>query len=98
MPDVVKVVNQSQIVKIVQGGPKGDPGPQGIPGSGAMTYQHDQVAPSTTWIAVHNLGTFPNVTTVDTAGTQIHGQVVYDSSNQVTITFAIPVTGKAYFT
>lgn len=76
-------------------GPQGPPGPPGSDGAG-FNYVHDQVMPSDTWIVIHDLGGYPNVTSVDTAGTVIIGGVVYDSVNQLTLTFSLPVNGKAY--
>lgn len=60
------------------------------------TFVFDQVGASTTWVIVHGLGLFPNVTTVDTGGTVIHGTVVYDSAMQITVTFTIAQSGHAY--
>lgn len=77
-------------------GEDGPPGPQGPPGSGNFVYVHDQVAPSDTWVVVHNLGAYPNVTAVDTAGSIIFGGVIYDNANQLTLSFTLPVNGKAY--
>lgn len=76
-------------------GPEGPAGPQGVPGGG-FNYVHDQGTPSATWVIVHNLGGFPNVTVVDSAGTEVVGNVVYDSATQVTVTFTNAFGGKAY--
>jgi hypothetical protein len=80
-------------------GPPGPPGPQGVPGtpgSAPQAYVHDQSVPSDTWVIVHDLGYQPNVTVVDSAQTNIEGQVNYDSDTQITITFTFPFGGKAY--
>lgn len=53
--------------------------------------------PSASWVVVHNLGSFPQVTTVDSAGTTVEGDVVYDSFNQFTVNFAFPFSGKVYY-
>lgn len=65
-------------------------------GAGGSSYVHDQTLAATSWVVVHNLGMFPNVTTVDTAGTVINGGVHYDSNNQLTVTFTTAQSGKAY--
>ena len=64
-------------------------------------YVHNQIASSATWVIVHNLDKFPSVSVVDTAGTLVIGEVVYDSANQCTINFfskgsPVPFSGKAY--
>lgn len=75
-------------------GPPGEPGPPGV--AGYTAWVHDQPVASDTWVIIHNLGIFINVTSVDTAGTVIHGAVKYDSNNQLTITFSVPQSGNAY--
>jgi hypothetical protein len=57
---------------------------------------HDQLVASTTWVVTHNLGGFPNVTTVDSAGTTMEGEITYNSVSQLTVVFAFPFSGKAY--
>lgn len=59
-------------------------------------FVFDQPSLSTIWTVVHNLDGFPFVSTVDTAGTVIHGSVHYDSADQVTITFSEPLSGRAF--
>ena len=45
---------------------------RGNSGSAApSTYVHEQSVASATWTAVHNLGSFPSVTVVDSAGTEV---------------------------
>lgn len=78
-------------------GEKGDKGDDGAPGSSeAFNYIHDQGVPSTTWNINHNLNGFPNVTVVDSAGTQVEGNVVYVDANNMTISFSAAFSGKAY--
>lgn len=75
---------------------EGPQGPSGTPGTGDLSYTHNQSSPSATWTITHNLGKYPSVTIVDSAGTQLLGQVVHDSINQVTATFTTAFSGKAY--
>jgi len=83
-------------------GPKGDPGDQGpqgiqgVPGSGSFSYHHQQLSPAATWVIVHNLNGYPNITIVDSAGTQVEGEVKYDSGTQVTVSFSSAFAGDAY--
>ena len=65
------------------------------------TYTHSQTSSSDTWAITHNLARFPSVTVIDTGNTIIKGTVVYNSNNQLTVTFfssgsALATTGKAY--
>ena len=60
------------------------------------TYIHDQSEISDTWVITHNLGKYPSVTIVDSAGTQYLTQVEYNSKNQLTIYMNNAMTGKAY--
>ena len=68
---------------------------------GDITYTHNQSTTSNTWTIPHNLNRFPSVTVVDSADTIVYGTVVYNSANQLTITFfegssALAFQGKAY--
>ena len=68
---------------------------------GDITYTHNQSSVSNTWTITHNLNRFPSVTVVDSADTIVYGTVVYNSANQLTITFfqggsALAFSGKAY--
>lgn len=54
-----------------------------------------QSAPSTSWVIVHNLNTYPSVTVVDSAGSLVIGEVFYNSLNQCTLTFAGAMSGTA---
>ena len=71
-------------------------GPQGAAGGSAFAYTHDQLTPSALWTITHNLAGFPNVTVVDSAGTQVEGDVDYTDSNVLTIAFSAAFGGKAY--
>lgn len=59
-------------------------------------YVHVQNEASSIWIVDHQMGRYPSVTVVDSAGTMVFGEVVYDNENQVTITFTAAFSGKAY--
>ena len=86
----------NQGIQGIQGpiGPKGDKGDRG---EGANeTYYHPQNVPSATWVITHNLNRKPSVTTVDSTSRVVHGQIAYDSANQVTVTFRFAFIGEAY--
>jgi hypothetical protein len=59
-------------------------------------YIHNQLTPSAVWTVVHLLFGFPNVTAVDSADTEIVGDLLYIDNTTVQITFASGTTGKAY--
>lgn len=59
-------------------------------------YIHDQSTPSASWTVLHNLGKFPSVTIVDTANSEIIGEVNFVNNNTLTISFSASFSGKAY--
>lgn len=59
-------------------------------------YTHVQGTAAAAWIIQHNLNTFPSVTVVDSAGSVVYGEVVYNNPNQVTVVFTAAFSGKAY--
>lgn len=61
-------------------------------------YIHSQPTASAQWVIEHPLGGHPSVTVVDSAGTQVVGEVRYDSTTQVTVLFTVPFSGIAYLT
>lgn len=74
-------------------GPTGATGPTGPP---ASTYIHTQSVPAAVWTITHNLGQYPSVTVVDSAGSAVEGDGVYVSANVITITFTAAFAGVAY--
>lgn len=60
------------------------------------SYIHNQGVPAISWTIVHNLGKYPNINIVDSANTDVIGEIVYDSLNQITVTFSAAFSGKAY--
>ena len=75
-------------------GQRGPRGPQGPPGDGALQYTQSGAA--TIWQITHNLGFKPNVRVQDSAGTDIEGDVHYNSNNAIQINFSTAITGIAY--
>jgi hypothetical protein len=72
---------------------------RGVAGGSAWqerTFRHVQNVAAAVWIITHNLHCRPAVTVVDSAGTVVHGEVVYDSDNQLTLSFSVPFGGAAY--
>ena len=61
-------------------------------------HTHTQSSSASTWTVSHTLGGYPSVTVVDSAGTVVVGEVKYDSTSQVTISFEAAFAGKAHLT
>jgi hypothetical protein len=64
--------------------------------TGDLNFTFTQGTPATTWTITHNLGKFPSVSVVDTADTQVYGEVEYIDDNSLRITFSAAFGGKAY--
>jgi hypothetical protein len=63
---------------------------------GDKNFEFTQASPSTTWSVSHDLNKFPSVTVVDSAGTQVIGDVQHIDNDNLTITFINQFSGKAY--
>lgn len=69
-----------------------------IPGDGNDAHLvHDQQTAAETWEITHNLGKYPAVTVIDTAGDQVEGDLQYLGLNTVRITFGAAFAGRAFF-
>jgi len=64
-------------------------------GSDAYFF-HEQLSASATWVIPHLLGKNPSIVVHDSAGTEVYGDVTYDTANQVTIVFTGSFSGEAY--
>ena len=65
------------------------------------TFTHTQSSASATWTITHNLNKFPSVTVIDSGDSVVQGEILYNSANQLTLTFyaggvASAFSGKAY--
>ena len=60
------------------------------------TYIYEQGVAASVWEINHNMGKFPSVTVVDSAGSQVIGAVEYKDINNLEITFNSSFSGKAY--
>lgn len=59
-------------------------------------YIHNQAEPANSWMITHNLNKFPSVTIVDSANTEVIGDIQYNNTNTLTVTFSSAFSGKAY--
>ena len=64
--------------------------------SSDKTFVFEQGVASDTWIIKHNLGKFPSVSLVDSAGTQFDADVEYNDINTCTVRMNGATTGKAF--
>lgn len=84
-------------------GPTGPTGPQGFTGAtgsrGDGYYlEYPILIPSAVWTIPHNLGAYPNITTINSAGDQVEGDVEYTSLYQIVVSFSAAFAGKAILT
>ena len=60
------------------------------------TYIYEQDVAANIWEINHNMGKFPSVTVVDSAGSVVIGAIEYIDINNLKITFNSSFGGKAY--
>jgi len=80
-------------------GPQGPAGPAGAPGAAGASggfFTFTQASPASTWTITHNLGYRPNISVVDSAGSQVEGETVWTDNNNLIITFSGAFSGVAY--
>jgi len=65
-------------------------------GDSGGSYTHTQNSVSSTWVVNHNLGYYPQVTVIESGGSNVEGTIVFNSLNQLTITFSVSISGYAY--
>jgi hypothetical protein len=61
-----------------------------------VAYTYVQNSPAVLWRIVHNLNFYPNITVIDSGGSQIEGEVNYLDSNSLVLTFTSAFSGHAY--
>lgn len=64
--------------------------------SGRNTFTFAQNEALAEWTIAHNLGKYPSVTIVDSAGTKVVGDVEYIDENTLKVSFSAAFSGKAY--
>lgn len=60
------------------------------------TFVYEQMSASDVWMVEHDLDKYPSVTVVDSAGSIVVGDVEYNSTNTITLTFTSAFSGTAY--
>lgn len=77
-------------------GPPGPPGPPGPAGAGGGGYYvHEQAMPEGVWTVVHNLGRYPAVGVIDSAGEEVEVEVIHLSVNALEVRVSAPFSGRA---
>jgi len=66
-----------------------------FPNNGDANYLHDQGTPSADWDITHNLGKKPSVTVIDSANSEVEGEVEHISKNRLIIHFNAAFSGTA---
>ena len=61
-----------------------------------IAYHHVQRASSDEWLIQHGLGFFPNVTTIDSGGSIVEGELEHISEYSLRVIFSVPISGDAY--
>ena len=65
--------------------------------TGDKNFLFTQNNPLATWVVNHNLDEYPSASVVTGVNDElIYGNVTYQSTNKLTITFSSPVSGKAF--
>lgn len=64
--------------------------------AGDKNFVFTQSVAAAKWEIQHNLDKYPSVSIVDSAGTEVVGDVQYIDKNNIVILFTAPFSGKAY--
>ena len=65
-------------------------------GTQVVAYHHKQQSSSAVWTITHNLNFYPNVTTMDSGGSIVEGELEHLSRNTLRVTFLAAFSGDAY--
>ena len=95
---IVEVDETEIIIEDARRGPQGPQGIQGPvgPAGSDTTYVHTQTTPSATWVIAHGLDKYPAVDVVDSGSNVVVGEIHYNNTNTITITFIAAFAGKAF--
>lgn len=64
-------------------------------GGDVDSFLFTQSIPAADWVIVHNLNVSPAVVVEDSTNTQVFVETHFDTSNQVTLHFSAPESGRA---
>lgn len=75
----------------------GPQGTQGISGQQErLAYHHVQNTSSAVWTIAHNLNFYPNITTIDSSGSIVEGEIEHLNRNTLRVTFVSAFSGEAF--
>lgn len=92
-PEIVNLKVPNDSVKILSIGVQG---PAGVTSVNDSHHTHTQLAASSLWTVVHNMGKYPSVMVVDSGDNVVIGEIHYLTNNSLEIAFSAPFGGKAY--
>src|SRR2546421_2844165 len=85
----IRVQRTSRTIMLKRTGPRGLPGP----GGSDKNFTHAFTSASSVNVP-HNLGKYPAVTVMDSAGDECEGAVDHIDINNLTVTFSAPFSGE----
>lgn len=88
----VSVVTDERLV-LVDAGTQGPPGADGKDGSSYVAFSVNISAPAVSHLIRHDLGRYPAVVVVDSAGDVLEPYVKYPSINEVLLEATMPFSG-----
>jgi hypothetical protein len=91
--EVETVVVEDEIVTVVSTGTQGPPGPPGA--SGDKHYEQTFTNQSTVTVN-HNLGKYPAVTVITSAGDEVEADIDHLDANSFTVSFSSATGGVIY--
>lgn len=91
---IKKVETTKYSIPIVESGVNGEDLEIGIVGD--KNYVHEQLQASNEWSVNHKLKKYPSVSIIDSAGTNVIGEVTYLDENSLRINFSSIMSGKAF--
>lgn len=66
------------------------------PSASTNSFVHRQLIASNDWLITHSLAKYPSVTTVDSTGAEVKGNVSYIDTSALRVVFLAPFSGEAY--
>lgn len=88
-PEVVQVIVQQPADIIISASVSGSE-------TSTFAYHHVQGISAAVWEIQHGLGFFPNVTTMDSGGSMVEGELEHLSKYSLRVTFSALISGDAY--
>lgn len=91
--DITTAPAEHVVVLVMVPGETGQQGARGPAGDGGFT--HNQSSPAATWPIVNTLGRYPSAVTVVVGDEVVDADIETPDVNTITVTFALPQSGRA---